>query len=199
MTLEIAQEVSRVQETTERVNENPTITQRRISSKVNVTSGQTVVLGGLIQDSSTDSTDKVPLLGDIPVLGNLFRSTSNQSVRTELIVFITPRVIRNSEDARIISEELRAQMRSALPPVDSSGRPVEPQPVPPSELPDPAQQIPPPAADPRPLTTSRETSTSPTAETVSFTIDETPLPVPRPIPGDLAVPAARPPRDGIAL
>ena len=49
----------------------------------------------------------MPLLGDIPVLGNLFRSTSNQSVRTELIVFITPRVIRNSEDARIISEELR--------------------------------------------------------------------------------------------
>lgn len=196
VTLEIAQEVSRVQETTERVNENPTITQRRISSKVNVTSGQTVVLGGLIQDSSTDSTDKVPLLGDIPVLGNLFRSTSNQSVRTELIVFITPRVIRNSEDARIISEELRSQMRSAIPPADRNG---DPRPVPPSELPDPAQQTPPPAADPRPLTTSRETSSTPTAETVSFTIDETPLPVPRPIPGDLAVPTARPPRDGIAL
>ncbi len=197
VTLEIAQEVSRVQPT-ERRDENPTITQRRIASKVNVTSGQTVVLGGLIQDSSTDSTDKVPVLGDIPVLGNLFRSTSNQSVRTELIVFITPRVIRNSEDARIISEELRSQMRSALPPESERGRPVEPAPAP-SELTDPAEQIPPPAADPRPLTTSRETSAAATAETVSFAVDETPLPAPRPIPGDLVLPTARPERTGIAL
>ena len=90
-------------------------------------------------------------------------------------------------------------MRSAIPPADRVGQPDVPRPLPPTELSDPAEQIPPPAADPRPLTTSRDTSTPPAAETVSFTTDEAPLPVPRPIPGDLAVPAARPPRDGIAL
>ncbi len=149
--LEIAQEVSRVEQPgRERRDENPTIVQRRISSTVNVTSGQPVVLGGLIQDSTLQSSEKVPVLGDIPVLGNLFRSQSDQSVRTELIVFITPRVIRNAEDARDISEELRSRMRAAQ---SAAATRTIPPPAPPLQ-PAPAAPPPPPAAAPRSLTPS---------------------------------------------
>ena len=152
VTLDIIQEVSRVEQPErERRDDNPIIAQRRIASKVNVTSGQTVVLGGLIQDSTTQSAEKVPLLGDIPVLGNLFRSQSDQNVRTELIVFITPRVIRNADDARDISEELRARMRAAQPSAAAlapASAPDQPPALPPGDAP------PPPTAAPRPLTTS---------------------------------------------
>ena len=55
------------------------------------------------------------MLGDIPVLGALFGTTDNANTRTELIVFITPRVIRNPEDARDVSEELRSRLQSLRP------------------------------------------------------------------------------------
>ena len=160
VTLEVSQEVSRVQEVAGRQDQNPIIAQRRIASKVNVTSGQTVVLGGLIQNGSTQAEDKVPLLGDIPVLGNLFRSVNNESQRTELIVFITPRVIRNSEDARNISEELRSRMRAAQPSAAASpAAPLE------QDLPamPPPEAPPPPTAAPRPLTTSSTEAAEPAA------------------------------------
>jgi general secretion pathway protein D len=113
--LQIGQEVSRVVNTAQLATNSPTptIQQRKITSTVDVASGQTVVLGGLIQDSEQRSNGKVPLLGDIPILGPLLGSnTNNSDDRTELIVFITPRVIRDSQDARDISEELRARMRA---------------------------------------------------------------------------------------
>ncbi|MEZ5846348.1 MAG: type II secretion system secretin GspD [Geminicoccaceae bacterium] len=133
--LEVSQEVSRVaEESTSADNLTPTISQRKITSQVNVQSGQTVVLGGLIQDAESRSKEKVPLLGDIPALGELFQSTSNQSVRTELIVFITPRIIRNAEDARDVSEELRSRMRSMRPlptaPAEPTVSPLGSEPVP---------------------------------------------------------------------
>jgi general secretion pathway protein D len=112
VSLEIAQEVSRCDNCEVANNLNPTFTQRKITSRVNVQSGQTVVLGGLIQDSEERGRDRVPILGEIPVVGNLFGTTSNVNIRTELIVFITPRVIRNPEDARDVSEELRSRLRS---------------------------------------------------------------------------------------
>jgi type IV pilus assembly protein PilQ len=58
-----------------------------------VENGGTVVLGGLFQQTDTNTVDKVPLLGDIPVLGNLFKTTTKISNRTELLIFITPRII----------------------------------------------------------------------------------------------------------
>jgi general secretion pathway protein D len=117
VSLEIAQEVSRVDQPggTTTTNLTPTITQRKITSRVSVQNGQTVVLGGLIQESEARGRDRVPVLGEIPVLGSLFGSTSNINIRTELIVFITPRVVRNPEDARDVSEELRSRLRSLSP------------------------------------------------------------------------------------
>lgn len=115
--LQVSQEVSRVatETTVQSDSLTPTIQQRKINSTINVLSGQTIVLGGLIQDSETGAQDKVPLLGDVPVLGNLFQNNNTLASRTELIVFITPRIIRNAEDARDVSEELRDRMRSVAP------------------------------------------------------------------------------------
>jgi general secretion pathway protein D len=100
----------------------PTISTRRIGSIVSVANGQTVVLGGLIQENQQNGRSGVPVLQDIPLLGNLFSSTSNSRDRTELVVFITPRVIRNAADAQAIAEELRSRME-ALRPRTTGGRP----------------------------------------------------------------------------
>ncbi|MGO1080292.1 type II secretion system secretin GspD [Inquilinus sp. CA228] len=100
----------------------PTISTRRIGSIVSVANGQTVVLGGLIQENQQNGRSGVPVLQDIPLIGNLFSSTNNSRDRTELVVFITPRVIRNAADAQAIAEELRSRMQ-ALRPRTAGGRP----------------------------------------------------------------------------
>ncbi len=133
VSLSISQEVSRLATTgVQTLNNNPVIQQRKITSRVNVRSGQTVVLGGLIQDNDTRNKEKVPLLGDIPVLGELFSSTNNTTARTELLVFITPRVVRNAEDARAVSEELRSRMRAFAPSKTPAPPEKAPEPPPPS-------------------------------------------------------------------
>ncbi|GKS91989.1 type II secretion system secretin GspD [Acidovorax sp. SUPP2539] len=92
-------------------NNQPAFLQRQISSKVAVRSGETIVLGGLIKDNSTVGKAGVPLLQDIPVLGNLFGTNSNTSNRTELLVVLTPRVVRTDIDIREVSEDLRDRMK----------------------------------------------------------------------------------------
>jgi general secretion pathway protein D len=153
VSLEIAQEVSRVPNPE---SLTPTITQRKITSRVSVQNGQTVVLGGLIQDSESRGRDRIPVLGEIPVVGNLFGTTNSTNIRTELIVFITPRVIRNPEDARDVSEELRSRLKSlrptplsrAAPPVPNVA-PPPPRTVPEPPSPRPPQRLLPPAVLPR--------------------------------------------------
>ncbi|MEZ8825728.1 type IV pilus secretin PilQ [Vibrio amylolyticus] len=66
---------------------------QRIGTQVLVNNGETVVLGGIYQHSSTNSVDKVPLLGDLPLLGTLFRRTYEQKGKSELLIFVTPKVI----------------------------------------------------------------------------------------------------------
>lgn len=85
--------------------------QRQISSKVAVRSGDAIVLGGLIKDSESQGKDGVPLLSRVPVLGALFGEHSTESKRTELLVVISPRVVRSDIDIREISDELRDRMR----------------------------------------------------------------------------------------
>jgi general secretion pathway protein D len=133
VSLEIAQEVSRVANAGPEGQNTPTFTQRKITSRVNVQSGQTVVLGGLIQDSEERGRDRIPVLGEIPVVGNLFGSTATRNQRTELIVFITPRVIRNPEDARDVSNELRSRLRALSP--SRSAAPIVPNVVPAETVP----------------------------------------------------------------
>ncbi|MDL2339414.1 MAG: type II secretion system secretin GspD [Pseudomonadota bacterium] len=89
-----------------------TFLQRRIDSKVAIRSGETLVLGGLIRDNTTTGKSGIPLLQDIPVVGALFGSNNTNKVRTELLVVITPRVVRSDQEVRDVSGEMRQRMKS---------------------------------------------------------------------------------------
>jgi len=89
--------------------------QRSVSSKVSIKSGQTVVLGGLIRDNRTEGQSGIPVLYKIPVLGALFGNTDKQVDRTELIVLITPRVVQNSQEAEQVTEEIKRKMQEVVP------------------------------------------------------------------------------------
>ncbi|MCU0830237.1 MAG: type II secretion system secretin GspD [Rhizobiaceae bacterium] len=109
--LQVQQEISSVARTNGGSTLTPTVSQRRISSTVQVQSGQTVMLGGLISERQERGRDGIPILGDIPILGEAFRSNRNAGTRTELIVLIRPQVIRDGADAQAVAEAMRAQLR----------------------------------------------------------------------------------------
>jgi type IV pilus assembly protein PilQ len=73
---------------------------KEVKTQVLVENGGTVVIGGIYEQNETSSVTKVPLLGDIPILGNLFKTTNRESSRTELLVFLTPRVVSERSAAR---------------------------------------------------------------------------------------------------
>ncbi|MGO4126613.1 type II secretion system secretin GspD [Inquilinus sp. YAF38] len=108
--LDIRQEVSNVVEGAPDAI-NPTIAQREVGTSVSVASGQTVILGGLISDRQSNGRSGVPVLRDIPLVGNLFSGVSDNDQRTELVILITPKVIRNAADAKAIAEEFRSRMQ----------------------------------------------------------------------------------------
>jgi general secretion pathway protein D len=115
VTLEVRQEVSDVIATTTSQLNSPTIQQRSIESTVAVQSGDTIALGGLIQDRNQEAQSGLPLLSDIPILGNLFKTTSEAKRRTELLVLITPRVVRDRGEAKDVTEELRRRLSGIEP------------------------------------------------------------------------------------
>ncbi|MDA8126958.1 MAG: type II secretion system secretin GspD [Deltaproteobacteria bacterium] len=88
----------------------PTTLKRTAKTTVAIKDGETVVIGGMIEDNSDTGDYKVPLLGDIPLLGWLFKSRSRTSERNNLFVFITPRIIRTPEDAKGIHEDKKEFM-----------------------------------------------------------------------------------------
>lgn len=83
----------------------PIINQRQADTTVAVKDGETIILGGIIRSTVSSTVKKVPLLGDIPILGNLFKSSDRTKAKTELMVFLTPRVVRNPEDAAKLRQE----------------------------------------------------------------------------------------------
>ncbi|MFT5578310.1 MAG: general secretion pathway protein D [Paraglaciecola psychrophila] len=93
--LAISQEVSNVQGTAA-LNSNLITSERKIETKVLADNGQTIVLGGLIEDNVTEEVQKVPILGDIPVLGALFRSTAVNVGKKHLLVFLKPTIVRDN-------------------------------------------------------------------------------------------------------
>jgi general secretion pathway protein D len=97
------------------VGGNPSVDTRTISTEVAIQSGQTIMLGGLIQEEETDSRAGVPGLQRIPGLGALFRDTTKQIRRTETLVLITPTVIESTENLREISDEVRNRFRGLQP------------------------------------------------------------------------------------
>jgi general secretion pathway protein D len=86
------------------------IAKRSASTRVVVASGKTVAIGGLMEDQFTESVSKVPLLGDIPLLGALFRRTVREKSKTELLIFLTPTVVRSMAD---LQNTTTAERRSA--------------------------------------------------------------------------------------
>ena len=110
VTLDISLEVSDAVFTESSIIGSPTIQQRSIQTTVAVQSGETVALGGLIRERSTESVSGIPILMDIPLLGNLFKTTGQDMQRTELLVLITPRVVRGAAQARAVTEELRQRL-----------------------------------------------------------------------------------------
>jgi general secretion pathway protein D len=78
---------------------------RSISTSVLIRDGGTLVLGGLIQNSTTNTSNSVPLLGKIPILGELFRTRDTEKSKTNLLVFLRPHILRNDEQAQIQTEE----------------------------------------------------------------------------------------------
>ena len=114
VTLEIAQEVSDVVATDTSGIDSPTIQQRQILSTVAIAGGQTVALGGLIRESSNDSRSGVPFLVDLPVVGPLFGDSAADLNRTELLVLLTPSVVRNQREAYDLTASLRNRYQALL-------------------------------------------------------------------------------------
>ncbi|HAT6344398.1 TPA: type II secretion system protein GspD [Aeromonas hydrophila] len=112
--LNIEQEVSSVAQTQAPGTSTlgPTFDTRTIKNAVLVKSGETVVLGGLMDEKTQEKVSKVPLLGDIPVLGYLFRSTSNSTSKRNLMVFIRPTILRDADVYSGISSNKYSQFRS---------------------------------------------------------------------------------------
>jgi type IV pilus assembly protein PilQ len=76
----------------------PSIDTRAIETQVLVDNGQTVVLGGIYETETSEDVSKVPFLGDIPGLGALFRSTRKQSNKSELLIFVTPKILKEGSN-----------------------------------------------------------------------------------------------------
>ncbi len=136
-------------------NAGPSTTKRSIENTVVVDDGQILVLGGLIEDRFIDNKSKVPLLGDIPYLGALFRSESRERRRTNLMVFLRPIVMRDADSANRFSidryEQIRGQQKDMQPNVTPL-IPINETPVlPPMRAPsEPASTTLPPLAPPPP-------------------------------------------------
>ena len=95
----------------------PIVNQREADTTVSVNDGETIVLGGIMRTTVNATTNKVPLLGDIPILGQLFRSTSKEKEKTELLVFLTPHIVKNSADAEKVKADT---VKKLSPPVKKS-------------------------------------------------------------------------------
>jgi general secretion pathway protein D len=132
--LDVEQEISNVLPTSQG-SLTPTVSQRRVKSSIAVQSGQTVLLAGLISDTENTTRPGIPLLDELPAVGDFFSHKNKTVGRTELIIFIRPQIIRDAVDANVVAEELRTKMNGRL--IGSNNRvPVEgtregpPQPFP---------------------------------------------------------------------
>lgn len=117
VTLQIVQEVSaavNTQNSGSSTINSPTIQQRSFLSTVGVRDGETILLGGLIRETATKGRSGIPLLHQVPVVGNLFGRTSNSAQRTELLVMITPHVVRDTQQSRDTTAEVREKYQAIL-------------------------------------------------------------------------------------
>lgn len=114
--LEIDTELSKVVETaTAPSPDAPTTAKRQAQTVVSMNSGSTVVIAGLIRDDKVTIEKKIPLVGDIPIVGGLFKLNRDQVQKTNLLIFITPHILGNQEDLDNMTEQRREQIEPLLP------------------------------------------------------------------------------------
>ena len=130
--LTIYQEVSALQASTLNNLNGPTTTIRSIASTVVVKDGNLVVLGGLMQDNYSGSQQKVPVLGDVPLVGALFRSNTRERTKTDLMVFLRPIVVRTGDESEALTlsrYDLMRGVQQSAQPATSITTPVNGAPV----------------------------------------------------------------------
>jgi len=113
--LDIEQEVSSVVKTTTSNIDSPTIQQRRVKTTVVVSDGEVLALGGMIQDNASKTSSQLPILGDIPGIGAVFSNRKDSVAKTELVILITPKVVRDGTESRLVTEEYRRKMNVYMP------------------------------------------------------------------------------------
>jgi general secretion pathway protein D len=111
--LDVEQEISNVSPQTA-ASLTPTVSERKVKSSISVATGQTVLLAGLISEQQNKTRNGIPLLDQIPGLGDGFSHQDYKTTRTELIIFIRPQIIRDGTDAHFVAEELRSKLRGNL-------------------------------------------------------------------------------------
>jgi general secretion pathway protein D len=108
LTLDLSQEVSSVG--ADGVGGSPIFLTRKIDTSVVVAHGQTLALGGMMSDNDSTAETKVPILGDIPLIGNIFKYTSKSKQKTELLILVTPTILISTDDAAKVTDELKKQL-----------------------------------------------------------------------------------------
>lgn len=108
--LDIEQEVSDVVRTTTSTIDSPTIQQRRVRTTVAVSDGESIVLAGMMQDRATRNREQIPVIGSIPLVGNLFKNKTDTIQRTELLIAITPRIVTDRIQMKGIVDEFRGKL-----------------------------------------------------------------------------------------
>lgn len=100
------------------VNDNPVFSRRQVRSQILIQDGQTVLIGGLLKESESKTKRKIPLLGDIPLIGGLFTSVDNTTIREELIVFVTPVIVDNPNARNNYNEGYLERLKEISLPLD---------------------------------------------------------------------------------
>jgi general secretion pathway protein D len=148
--LQLYQEVSNIIDSAAVAQGLGSINKRVLESNVMVDDGQIVVLGGLLQEGFTSTADKVPVLGDAPFIGNLFRTDSRKRTKTNLMIFLRPTVVRDAARLNTLSNEryralgleqqgVEQEPRFMLPPMNNPGMPLDKTTLPaPANAPSPA-------------------------------------------------------------
>jgi general secretion pathway protein D len=114
LTLSHNLEVSEAEPNTTSSVSSPAISTRKISTNIVAANGESVMLGGLISENKQITDNKVPFLGDVPLLGYLFKNNSQTLSRTELVIILTPTVITNVEDATRVTKEFREKLKWSI-------------------------------------------------------------------------------------
>jgi general secretion pathway protein D len=113
--LEISSEFSKLLEGVSSPSaDTPTTAQRQAETVVSMQSGSTVVIGGLIRDDKTTVESKIPLIGDLPLVGGLFRTKKDRLEKTNLLIFITPHVLSSQEDLDQITQTKKQESPPVL-------------------------------------------------------------------------------------